>query len=216
MRVLIACEYSAVVRDAFRARGHDAYSCDLLRSEGSNAWHWNCDLFHEDGPFRESWDLMIAHPPCTRLSNSGVKHLYKGMKKENGIDPDKWQEMEKAAEFFRKLCEAPIEKKAIENPVMHKHAIELTGGRATQYVQPSMFGTRRRKLTGLRLFNLPRLIPTNDLEDEYRALEKGSAEYKDWNYCWYMPPGPDRGHKRARTETAIADAMAEQWEGCDE
>lgn len=208
VKVLIACEYSATVRDAFRARGHDAWSCDIEPTEGDPNYHIQGDVLNvlDDG-----WDLMIAHPPCTRLSNSGVKHLYYGQKKENGIDPEKWAEMERASEFFNKLKNAPVSKKAIENPVMHRHAIELTGGKAAQYVQPSMFGTRRRKLTGLRLFNLPLLIPTNNLEAEYRKIEKGTKEYREWNYCWFMSPGPDRGRKRSKTEESIANAMADQW-----
>lgn len=208
MRILVACEYSQMVTNAFRAKGHDAWSCDILPTDGDPAYHIQGDVLDI---INDGWDMMIAHPPCTRLSNSGVKHLYIDCKKENGIDTEMWLQMERAAEFFNRLKDAPIHKKAIENPVMHKHAIKLTGGSATQYIQPSMFGTKRRKLTGLRLFNLPRLIPTNDLEDEYRKIKKGTKEYRDWNYCWYMSPGPDRWKKRSKTEQSIANAMAEQW-----
>lgn len=210
MKVLVACEYSAIVRDAFRERGHDAWSCDLLPTEGDPRWHIQGDVLEV---LNEAWDLMIAHPPCTRLSNSGVKHLYRGMSKQNGIDPDAWQKMEDAASFYCKFLnpDLKIKRRAVENPVMHRYAIELTGGRATQYVHPSMFGTKRRKLTGLRLIYLPKLIPTNDLEGDYKKIAKGTREYREWNYCWYMSPGPDRGHKRAKTEKSIAKAMAEQW-----
>lgn len=124
MRVLVACECSGIVREAFKAKGHDAWSCDLQDTEILGQ-HIKGDVLNI---LNDRWDMMIAHPVCTRLANSGVKHLYIGCDEDNGIDPVKWREMEEGAEFFNKLKDAPIEKKAIENPVMHTHSIKLTGG----------------------------------------------------------------------------------------
>lgn len=212
MRVLIACEYSAIVRDAFRARGHDAWSCDRDPTEGDPAYHiQGCVL----QILNDGWDLMIAHPPCTRMANSSVKHLYIGCREENGIDPEKWEELEEGAEFFNKLGKAPIGKIARENPVMHEHAIKLTGGKADQYVQPWWFGSKKNKATGFRLKGLPKLVKTNVVGPMPKTVLKGTPEYRSWNECWYMSPGPDRGKKRARTNLAVAKAMAEQWGGTD-
>jgi hypothetical protein len=135
MRVLVACEFSGVVRRAFRALGHDAWSCDLLPAEdGETVWH-----FQDDARNRLTWahwDLMIAHPPCTFMANSGAKHLYIGMKKENGKNPERWRSMEDAAAFFLDLWNAPIDRIAVENPIMLGHAQQLIGTGPTQIIQP--------------------------------------------------------------------------------
>lgn len=209
MRVLIACEFSGIVREAFRKRGHDAWSCDLLDTElPGQHFQQNIERILAHGM---SWDLLIAHPPCTRLSNSGVKHLYKRGKKDNGIDEEKWQQMRDAAMFFNFLKECEIPRKAIENPVMHKHAIELTGGRATQYVQPWWFGQKKNKATGFRLIGLPKLKKTNVVGPMPKTVLKGTPEYRSWNEVWYASPGLDRWKNRSRMYQGIADAMAEQW-----
>ena len=132
MKVLAGCEFSGVVRDAFKARGHDAWSCDFLPSE-NNGQHYQGDVLDilDDG-----WDLAIFHPPCTFLSNSGSKHLYLGKKKENGRCPARWRNMETAARFFRLLLDSDIPKKAVENPIIHRHAAELIGRRQDQIIQP--------------------------------------------------------------------------------
>lgn len=209
MRVLVACEYSQIVCQAFLRRGHDAYSCDILPTEGDPKYHIQGDAV--EIAYKGKWDMMIAHPPCTRLANSGVKHLYFGCKEENGIDPHKWEEMEEGVRFFNFLRDAPIKRKAIENPVMHKHAIALTGGKATQYVQPWWFGSKKNKATGFRLYGLPKLVKTNVVGPMPKSVKKGTAEYRSWNECWYMSPGRERGKKRAKTDPAVAQALAEQW-----
>ncbi len=210
MRILIACEYSAIVRDAFRAKGHDAWSCDLLPTEGDQSYHIEGDVLKELYRNR-GWDMMIAHPPCTRLTNSASKHLYIGCNKENGVCPVNWEEMEDAAKFYNQIQAAPIERKAIENPIMHCHARERVGGKATQYVQPWWFGSKKNKATGFRLTNLAPLVKTNVVGPMPKTVKKGTAEYRSWNECWYMSPGPDRGKNRARTDPVIAKAMADQW-----
>jgi hypothetical protein len=113
MRVLVACEYSGVVREAFRRRGHDAWSCDFEPAEDNSPYHLQQDVLPL---LHDGWDLMVAHPPCTFLANSSNKHLYLGMKKENGPDPERWENMRKGAEFFLKLWHAPIKKKPLKTP----------------------------------------------------------------------------------------------------
>lgn len=209
-RVLVACEYSGIVRDAFAARGWDAWSCDLRESEQPNGNHVTGDVIPL---LEEEWDLVIAHPPCTFLTNSGAKHLYLGKTKADKIalgyqrDEQRWQDLADGAAFFnifQKLSHIPHV--AIENPIMHGHAQKLVGGKATQYVQPFHFGVKESKKTGLRLFNLPPLQVTEDVEVEMRKLPK-----KVWNRIHYMSPGPERERERSRTFPAIAQAMADQW-----
>jgi len=201
MRVLIACEYSGRVRDAFIKLGHDAMSCDLLPTELPGP-HYQGDVRDVVDAVRQShgqgWDLIIAHPPCTFMANSGAKHLYAGMKKENGRNEPRWAEMHKAAEFFLLLWNLPIPKKAIENPIMLGHAKSLIGVKQTCVIQPHQFGHGETKATCLWLQNLPLLIPTNQVE---------GREGK----CHAMPPSPDRWKNRSRTYQGIADAMAAQW-----
>jgi hypothetical protein len=196
MRVLVACEYSGRVRDAFRAKGHDAVSCDLLPTEVPGP--------HHQGDVRDiladGWDLMIAHPECTYLCNSGVRWLHS--------DPTRWARMEAGAEFFRLLLNAveAVPRIAVENPVMHKHAAKLVGAKATQFVQPYMFGETQSKRTGLWLRNLPPLVPTNDVKAETMALPVAQR-----SAVHYASPGPERWRDRSRTFQGLADAMADQW-----
>jgi hypothetical protein len=133
MRILVACEFSGVVRDAFRARGHDAVSCDLLPSERPGP--------HIVGDVRavlhEGWDLMVAHPPCTFLANSGAKHLYVGCRRENGAEGDRWANLGHAAAFFLAMVSAPIPRIAVENPIMLGHVRRLFDIPApSQTIQP--------------------------------------------------------------------------------
>jgi hypothetical protein len=191
MRVLIACEFSGIVRDAFTAHGHEAISVDLLPTERSGL-HWEGDVLTvlHDG----FWDLMIAHPPCTYLANSGVRWLYRDGEPDNG----RWDHMILAAEFFRELLNAPIPSIAVENPIMHKYAVAIIGRRQDQIIQPWQFGHGETKATGLWLKNLPLLRPTNVVEGRQPRVHHAS-------------PGPERWKERSRTLRGIADAMAEQW-----
>lgn len=203
LRVLVACEYSGRVREAFRRLGHDAWSCDLLPSEDDSASHIIgdvLDLLHL------RWDLMIAHPPCTYMANSGAKHLYLGMKKGNGRNEERWAKMAEAAAFFRRLWTADIPYIAIENPVMVGHALELVGENFTQSIQPWQFGHKEVKRTCLWLKGLPPLVETDNVYDEMMALPYGERAK-----VHYASPGPDRWKERSRTYQGIADAIAHQW-----
>lgn len=195
MKVLIACEYSGRVRDAFIRKGHDAISCDLLPSDSDFGPHYQGDVFDI---INEGFDLLIAHPPCTRLANSGVRWL---------AERDLWDEMRQAADFYLKLRNAPIERKCIENPIMHKYARELLGSVPRQVVQPWWFGERTFKATGYELQNLPELNPSNKLTPP----KAGTEEHKEWSWVHRCPPGPLRWKIRSTTPQGIADAMAEQW-----
>lgn len=181
MNVLIACEYSGRVRDAFLEFGHNAWSCDLLPSESNKG-------FHHQGDIREilydEWDLLIAHPPCTHLAVSGARWF-----------KDKQKEQKEALEFVQMLLDAPIEKIALENP---KSIITSRIRKADQIIQPWMFGHGETKETHLWLKNLPKLVPTNIVEGREPKVH-------------YMAPGPNRWKERSRTYEGIAKAMAEQW-----
>lgn len=212
LRVLVACEYSGRVREAFRRLGHDAWSCDLLPSEDDSPHHIQGDVLPILGANsyytqnRYHWDLMIAHPPCTYMANSGAKHLYLGMKKENGRNEDRWSRMAEAAAFFCKLLNADIPYIAIENPVMVGHALDLVGQNFTQSIQPWQFGHKEVKRTCLWLKGLPALSPTDNVYDEMMALP-----YSERAKVHYASPGPDRWKERSRTYQGIADAIAHQW-----
>jgi len=195
LRVLVACEFSGTVRDAFAARGHDAWSCDLLPSETPGN--------HHQGPVQDilgqQWDLLIAHPPCTYLANSGVSHLHK--------DPARWQQLDEGAAFFKLFLDAPIARKCIENPIIHKYARERIGGaRPAQIVQPWMFGHPEQKATCLWLDGLMPLRETNNVKAHMLTLPN-----KDRQRLHYLSPGPDRWRERSKTFQGLANAMAAQW-----
>lgn len=194
MRVLVACEYSGTVRDAFKAKGHDAWSCDILPTD-KEGQHYQCDVREV---LNKEWDLMIAHPPCTYLTNSGVTWLHR--------DPSRWQKLDDAADFFRSLLNAPIPRICIENPIMHKHAKERIGVHQSQVIQPWMFGHMEQKATCLWLKGLPILKPTNDVKAEMLKLPDSQRQR-----LHYLPPSKDRWKIRSTTFQGIADAMAEQW-----
>lgn len=196
MKVLVACEYSGRVRDAFTRAGHEAISCDLLPSESDFGPHYQGDVF--DLINTEHFDLMVAHPPCTYLANSGVKWLHR--------DPDRWAKLDEGAAFFKRLLHAPIEKKCLENPIMHKYARERVGRSKTQVIQPWMFGHMEQKATCLWLEGLPPIRPTNVVKAEMMKLPK--IERERLHYC---SPGPERWKERSRTYQGIAEAMANQW-----
>lgn len=187
MRVLVACEFSGIVRDAFAARGHDAWSCDLLPSERPGQ-HIQGDVL---GVLDRGWDLMIAHPPCTHLAVSGAR-WFKG----------KAVEQLEALEFVGQLLDAPIPRVALENPVS---IISTRIRRPDQIVQPWQFGHPESKKTCLWLRGLPLLTPTNVLaKQKVWANQTPSGQNR-------LGPSPDRWRERSRTYTGIAEAMAAQW-----
>lgn len=195
-RVLVACEFSGIVRRAFAAAGHDAWSCDLLPAEdGSNK--------HIIGDARDiladGWDLLIvAHPPCTRLCNSGVRWLT--TPPAGRTVEQMWTDLREGANLFSAFWNAPIERICVENPVMHRHAKALIRNYAepAQSVQPWQFGHGEVKRTCLWLRNLPKLVPTNVVPGRLARVHR-------------MPPGPDRWRERSRFFSGIAAAMAAQW-----
>ncbi len=195
MKILVACEYSGRVRDAFIACGHEAMSCDILPTDVPGP-HYQGDVRDVLG---DGWDLMVAHPPCTYMTNAGVTWLHK--------DPARWAKLDDAAAFFKLLLDAPIEKIAVENPIMHKYAKERIGGvKQTQVVQPWMFGHKEQKATCLWLKNLPPLVPTDNVKEAMMALPDNERQR-----LHYLPPSADRWKKRSETFLGIAQAMANQW-----
>jgi len=185
LRVLVACEFSGVVREAFRARGHDAWSCDVLPADDGSEYHIQDDVLNH---LDDGWDMMIAHPPCTRHANSGVRWLH---------ERNLWDEHAEAVQFFQALQSAPIERICIENPIMHKYSREALGA-PTQYVQPYEHGHGETKRTGLHLKNLQPLVPTDEVAGREARVHK-------------MAPGAGRWKARSVTYSGIARAMAAQW-----
>lgn len=182
MKVLVACEYSGRVRDAFIKMGHDAMSCDMLQTERPGH-HYQGDVFDIIG---DGWDLMIAHPPCTHLAVSGARHF--AAKESSGVQQE-------ALEFVRRLLDAPIPKIALENPVS---IISTRIRKPSQIIQPWMFGHGETKTTCLWLKGLHKLVPTAIVAGRSDRIHK-------------MPPSPNRWKERSRTYQGIADAMAAQW-----
>jgi len=183
MRVLVACEYSGRVRDAFRRRGHFAMSCDLLECEADAEFHYQGpvqDIINDD------WDLMVAHPPCTHLAVSGSRHFYR-----------KQREQAEALDFVRFLMDSPIERWCIENPVS---VISSVIRPPDQIIQPWEYGHGETKATCLWLKNLPKLRATDYVEGREPKVHR-------------MPPGPDRWKERSRTYLGVAEAMGDQWGG---
>jgi hypothetical protein len=199
MRVLVACEFSGIVRDAFRAQGHDAVSCDLLPSERPGP-HIQGDVLDILG---DGWDLMIAHPPCTYLTNAGVRWMYGdyGHRMAAGslTGEARWEAMRDGADLFRALLDAPIPRVAVENPIMHKHAVKVIGRRQDQVIQPWMFGDPVQKAVGLWLRGLPPILAAGPI-----CMERHQLVHK-------MAPSPTRAHDRSRFFPGIARAMADQW-----
>jgi hypothetical protein len=198
LRVLVACEFSGTVRRAFAARGHDAWSCDLLPADDRSNRHIVGDAREL---LNDGWDLlMVAHPPCTRLCNSGVRWL--SVPPPGRTVESMWQELDEGAALFSAFWNAPIERIAIENPVMHRHAkARITGYRDfAQSIQPWQFGHPETKRTCFWLKNLPPLVPTKIVDGREQRVAR-------------MSPGPDRWRERSRFYPGIADAMADQWGG---
>jgi hypothetical protein len=194
MRVLIACEYSGTVRDAFLKQGHYAMSCDILPCESSASGdHYQGDVMDI---LDHDWDMMIAHPPCTHLAVSGAKHFAK--KIADG-------RQQAALDFVQALMDAPIPRICIENPVS---IISTRIRKPDQIIQPWMFGHEATKTTCLWLKNLPALMPTKIVGRGKRHITKSGRSLPDW---YNLPPSEDRWKIRSATFTGIADAMATQW-----
>jgi len=190
MRVLVACEYSGTVRDAFLRRGHDAWSCDLLPTDAPGP-HLHGDVLKI---LALGWDLMIAHPPCTHLAVSGARWF-----------KDKATEQADALAFVEALLAAPIPKIALENPVS---IISSRIRKPDQIIQPWQFGHEATKTTCLWLKNLPKLTPTNIVGKGTRDITKSGKSLPSW---YNLPPSADRWKIRSQTFSGIAEAMAQQW-----
>lgn len=208
MRVLVACEYSGAVRDAFTRAGHDAMSCDLLPTDAPGP-HYQGDVFDVIG---DGWDLMVAHPPCTYLCSSGLHWNARGRM----VDGRPRQELtEEALEFVRRLMGAPIPRIAVENP---QGCIGTRIRPADQYVQPWQFGHDASKKTGLWLKSLPLLRPTKMVPGRVVGVDRRGMTIPRWGNQTdsgqnRLPPTADRWKIRSATYAGIADAMADQWGG---
>lgn len=192
MRVLVACEFSGVVREAFKAKGCDAWSCDLLPTEQPGQ-HIQQSVFV--ALEQQRWDLLVFHWPCTLLCNSGVRWLYGG--KGTTPEPKRWNEMTDSAKTFAEILNCGVEKICGENPIPHRYAAALIGP-YSQIIQPWQYGHGEIKATCLWLKNLPLLKPTNIVDGRTPRVHHAS-------------PGPDRWKQRSRTLKGIAEAMATQW-----
>lgn len=198
MKVLVACEFSGIVRDAFKAKGHDAWSCDILPTEKPGQ-HIQDDVLKH---LNDGWDLMVAHPPCTYLTLAGVRHLHEHCTIRNGnrakiFGKARWGEMEKGAAFFNALKNAPIPRIAVENPLPHGYATKIIG-HYHQRIQPWEFGHGETKGICLWLKNLPPLMATAIMIERKQRIHLMSA-------------GPNRSHLRSIFYPGIAEAMADQW-----
>jgi len=193
MKILVGCEESQRVTIEFRKRGHEVYSCDIQDCSGGHPeWHIKDDILNH---LNDGWDMMIAFPPCTYLCNSGVKHL--------GIEVDRFHKMLKAADFFKLLWNANINKICLENPIPHGYALVRIKQKYSQIIQPWQFGHGETKATCLWLKNLPKLKPTNIVAGREQRI-------------WKMPKNKDRSKNRSRTYTGIAQALAIQYSGANQ
>jgi hypothetical protein len=191
MRVLVACEYSGRVRDAFRSHGHDAWSCDLLPCEADPAYHLQQPV---EDLLDQNWDMAIFHPPCTHLAVSGSRHFHR-----------KQREQAEALDFVRLLMDAPIPRWCIENPIS---VISSAIRPPDQIIQPWEHGHEQQKSTCLWLKNLPRLKPSRIVGKGDFVVTAGGNRLPAW---YNLPPGPDRWKERSRTYQGVADAMGAQW-----
>lgn len=209
MKVIVACEESQAVTAALLERGHDAWSMDLQETSGPHPErHLVGDVIHHLQEVDRQWDMVIAHPPCTYLANSGVRWL----STVAGFNQKRMAKMEQGARFFRFFTRLhtrafdPIPRVAIENPIIHRYAKAEIGRGHDQLIQPWMFGHPESKATCLWLYGLPHLQETNNVKAEYQALPKSQGQR-----MWSMPPGPERQKLRSKTYEGIAKAMASQW-----
>lgn len=200
MNILIACEYSGRVRDAFIAKGHNAISCDLLPCE--SPFTYRNKLCHKQGDVLEildqDWDMIIAFPPCTYITNAGVRWLHSR--------PERWAKLDEACEFFKRFLHHRSPKICIENPIPHRYGVERIGRKYDQLVQPWMFGHKYTKATCFWLKGLPPLKETNNVRRETFDLPR-----KERLHLWNLPPSPERAKLRSLTPHGLAQAMADQW-----
>lgn len=198
--VLIGCEYSATVRDAFRARGHNAFSCDLKPCEGDSTWHMQCDV--RAAIMVRRWDLIVLHPDCTAMAVAGNRHY--------GVGTPGYDKRCTAIAWtcaLVDLARAHTDRVALENPAsVIFPVLRDTYGADVQYIHPWQHGHPEQKKTGFALWNLPRLVETNNVYDHMMTLPKRERER-----IFHMSPGPNRGHERSRSYTGFAAAMADQW-----
>lgn len=225
MRVLIGCETSGVMRRAFAALGHEAWSCDLLPADDGSNHHIRGDVRNH---LADGWDLLVAHPPCTRLCNSGVRWLHEPptnppadalpVERELWHKMDRearlsimWRLLDEGAALFSACWRAPVPRVAIENPVMNPHGRNRLPPDLPrpQIVQPWWFGEPFFKATGFYLRGLPPLVPT----DRLTPPKPGTEDHKRWSAVHRAPPGPDRWKFRSRTFEGVAAACASQWAG---
>lgn len=201
MKILVACEESQATTIELLRLGHDAYSCDIEPCSGDRPdKHLHGDVLNW---LYDDWDMIIAHPPCTYLTNTGVCWLTGKNKK-----PERWGQLDGGAAFFKLFLDHPCEKIAIENPIMHKYAIDRIGRKHDCLVQPYQFGHMERKATCFWLKGLSALVPTNDVKEGMQKLPK-----REQQRLHYLPPSKDRAKLRSKTYSGIAKAMAEQWAG---
>ena len=194
MRILVACEESQVVCKAFRAKGHEAYSCDIIDCSGGHPeWHVKGDALSVIQ--QERWDMIIAHPPCTYLCRQAARWYEK---------PETKHLVDAAAGFFNKIITAPCDKVVIENPIPHKRAKEMIGD-YTQIIKPNWFGHDYSKTTCLWIKGLPNLKPTKHVEITYYTTPNGRRYTRGWYFT------PRNSKARSKTFQGIADAMADQW-----
>lgn len=194
MNVLVACEFSGIVRSKFRDKGHNAWSCDIEPAEDKNKYHIQDDVLNH---IHNDWDLIIAHPPCTYLANSGVRWLHEY--------PERWDMLDNACNFFNEFLKLDC-KYCVENPIPHKYAKERLLFNYNQKIQPYEFGHYEQKATCLWLNGLPYLRSTNNVKHITKKLpdKKRQRLYHSWS-------SKDRQKIRSRTFHGIAEAMAEQW-----
>ena len=205
IRVLLGCEKSGVGRQAFLKRGFDAYSCDLQPADDRSNRHFTCDIREV---LDDDWDvLIVCHPPCTRLANSGVRWIKKPPPGKTHAQIQR--ELEEGAALFSDCWNASVPHVAVENPIMHRYAKSLIKNyvKQSQIVQPWHHGEKAFKATAWWLRNLPNLVPTNKLTPP----SPGTEEHKKWSFIHRAAPGPERSNFRSRTFQGHADAFAEQW-----
>jgi len=212
MKILIGCEESQIVCMSFRERGHEAYSLDIKDCSGGHpTWHIREDFFHHISRYLFRYGFIGVHPVCRFMANSGVRWLTSKKQRPGyvwsdkyqiNINPDRWNKMENATEFLKSALSVvkSVGMGYVEQPVLHKYAIELIGEKPTQIIQPWMFGHTTKKATCLWLVGLPKLIPTQIIPVELRTDE-----------IHRCPPGENREEIRSKTFPGIAKAMAEQW-----